>query len=71
MYNNSFLDCFHTALIGAAFYGFIFFALSLKDKITEQDEQIEELFSRLEDCEEKNAENHELKKIIIQYIKHV
>ena len=37
---------------------FIFAFFWLNDKICDQDEQIEELFSRLEDCEE----NHELKK---------
>ena len=34
----------------------------IENKINDQDELIKELSSRLEDCEEKNAKNHELKK---------
>ena len=66
MPHKSFLETFsYGVLFGGAAYGFVYGVLWLADKICEQDEQIEELFSRLE---EKNAENHELKKIIFQYI---
>ena len=40
-------------LVDGAVYSFIFAAFWIEDKICDQDEQIEELFSRLEDCEEK------------------
>ena len=38
-------------LVGGAAFGLLFAALWLEDKIYDQDEQVEELFSRLEDCE--------------------
>ena len=65
MSDNSFLVAFSRGfLIGVAIYGFLCASFWMEDKINDQDEQIEELFSRLEDCEK----NHELKKIIFQYI---
>ena len=38
-------------LVGAATFGLFFAAFWFEDKINEQDEDIEEIFSRLEDCE--------------------
>ena len=55
MSDNSFLDAFsHGFLIGGAIFGFLFASFWMEDKICHQDEQIEELFSRLEDCEKKS-----------------
>ena len=48
---GEFLDGF---FFGGAVFGFMTAAFWLTDKICDQDEQIEELFSRLEDCEEKD-----------------
>ena len=60
MPRKSFLETISfDVLFGGAFFGLLSAAFCLDDKICDQDEQIEELFSRLEDCEEKNAENHE------------
>ena len=47
---------------GGAAYIFVSAPSWFLDKSIDQDEQIKELFSRLKDCEEKNVENHELKK---------
>ena len=38
-------------LVGGAVFGLLFAAFWLEDKIYDQDEQIEELFSRLEEFE--------------------
>ena len=45
-------------LFSGAIFGFLSAAFWIEDKINDQDEHIEELFSRLEE----KAENHELKK---------
>ena len=42
---------FFGILVGGAAFGLLFAAFWLEDKINYQDEQIKELFSRLEDCE--------------------
>ena len=68
MSDNS-LDAFSRGFyLSGAISSFLFGAFWIVAKICDQDEQIEELFSRLEDCKKKNAENHELKKKKFQYI---
>ena len=50
---KSFLETFSFGfLVGRAVYGVIFVAFWIDDKICELDEEIEELNSRLEDCDE-------------------
>ena len=49
-------------LLGGALSGTMIAAIWFENKFCDLGEQIKELNSRLEDCEEKNAENHELKK---------
>ena len=49
-------------LFSGAIFGFLSAAFWIENKINDQDELIKELSSRLEDCEEKNAKNRELKK---------
>ena len=53
---------FEGFVIGGAIFGFLSAAFWIENKINDLDELIKELSSRLEDCEEKNAKNHELKK---------
>ena len=43
-------------LVGGTAFGLLFAALWLEDKIYDQDEQIEELFSRLEECKNDELE---------------
>ena len=59
MSDNSFLGAFSYGFyVGGAIFGLLSAFFWMDYKIRHQDEQIEELFSRLEDSEE----NHELKK---------
>ena len=66
---KSFLETFsYGFLVGGAVYGLMFAAFWIEDKICDQDEQIEKLFSRLEDCEEKidKAEESRIEKLILK-----
>ena len=54
--SESFAEAFSYGFyVGGAVIGFLFGVFWLDDKIRDQDEQIEQLSSRLEDCQEKNA----------------
>ena len=54
---DSFLGAFtYSFYFAGAIFGLLFAGLWLDEKLMCQDEQIEELSSRLEDCEEKNDE---------------
>ena len=58
MPGNSFLGAFtYSFYFAGAIFGLLFAGLWIDEKFQCQDEQIEELSSRLEECEEK----HELK----------
>ena len=59
LFSNAIFEGF---VIGGAIFGFLSAPFWIENKINNQDELIEELSSWLEDCEEENAENHELKK---------
>ena len=54
---DSFLGAFtYSFYFAGAIFGLLFAGLWLDEKLLCQDEQIEELSSRLEDCEQKNDE---------------
>ena len=55
-------QAFEAFLIDGFFGAIVYTTAYLIDKIIQHDDEIEELFSRLEECEKNHESSHELKK---------
>ena len=63
MADNSFYDDLYNVFFLGGVYSVIFYTTSyLIDKTIQHSGEIEELFSRLEECEKNHESSHELKK---------